>query len=55
MKNIFSIFIRKWLKENERSIKWLAQKVDISSVHLGSILRGKQAWTPKTLYPRIFS
>lgn len=49
MKNQFSNLIKEKLKEDKRSIRWLAQKVGISNVHMGYILNGKQSWRAETL------
>jgi hypothetical protein len=44
-----SIYIKNQLKDQERSIRWMARQMSISSVHLGAIINGKQSWTPNVL------
>ncbi len=49
MKDNLSKYIRRYLAGDGKSIQWMSDRMGISSVHLGTILKGKQDWTWKVL------
>ena len=48
-KDKLSEYISDKLTKEDRSIRWMARQIDISNVHLGAIIEGRQGWSPKIL------
>ncbi len=49
MEDKLAKYIKRYLAEDGKSIRWMADQIGISGVHLGTILKGRQNWTWKVL------